>query len=1399
MRLHHIVFLVLVSSLNPAVAAPAVKPSPVRTGASAFSRNAVLPKWAEPLEPVPATASEEPVVIRLAEAQYWTGANSAFLVNRAVQVNSSSRLSELGQVAIPFIPAYQKLVLHRVAILRDKQVLDRTQTVNVRVLDSENGVEKGYYSGESTVQLLLEDVKPGDTLWTVYSVEGSNPVFGTTWSEQLPWTKASPMEVRKVTVLYPAGQPLPWRVSGVARPSLRTPLFEQRNGVGKLVFRETGLAAEEYEPSTPPELIPIPVLDLGGYPDWNQVARWATALFSGTAGTADMQALARKFDGDTPEARASQALHWVQDEIRYFSVSMGENSHRPQPPEVVLKRRFGDCKDKTQLLVALYHAMGLEAQPVLLHATSPQLPAQFQPSPMSFNHAIVRVVLNGKAYFVDPTLQNERGQISALAAPAPSAAVLIVSDDSTGLTNLPDDSVDQPLVERSERLEISALRADAQLRSRTEYRGRYAAGMRRSYRALSSVELKKGLLEQFERTYPGVRIDGAATLSDGADGASFIVEANFTIPKILKEKGGSLHLAQRSHVLEGTLGIPEKLVRKHPFWLAAGHYRARYNLDVSLPSEARLMKEDERMSVETKYFDAHGQVTWRGAHLNYYIDYAITNPAVAAADLPGLAEQVRKLDPLFESDFQFKPVDVAPQAAKSASLRVLDIMQKLSRYEAWQVEAMRTGKTPELKLDDSEYAKLNYRALCESALDSYSVRSWSPLLGQSARALYKLVDTHGDKRAKELCLARLYFTKHDVAAASKALAALAPADDDPLTLMQAWADFHARQPLLAGGNLSRFVKAKSLAGTLRPDDALLALALAKRLGVDAPPEIGQLVSSLRPAAWPMPLFSFLRGTLSEEGLHAAMKLLPLEAQEYADMESHFFISQAYLAAHEPRKADMHLNWLARYGLRGDAFEVLADADKYSEERADPDMREAWKIEEKPNSYFYVQYQKAAAQKGITEAQYVMGRQYLQGGQVMQDIPRALALLEAAAGKGSSDAMNQLGIVYAVDAKIKHDQPRALAYYRQAAENGNGAAALNLGRTYWFGLNGMSIDLDSAFRYMRDASELESTEAQFFLSRMYFEGKGTEKNDTLAMFWASQSYFRKDVDGMAQLGLLMLKLRKDEKSRLAGVDMLTKAVRQGNSYAQIEYANLLLGSGKESDRKTAFQLLQLASTGGDEHAAVLLGRMYVEGWGVDVDVSRGMEILAKQEADNVPDAYFQVGNVYRGATAGMTNKAKAADHFRRGAEMGQREAAEALAVMLHTGEGIAANLPEAMRYYTMAAQSGYPRAMNNLASMYEKGEVAPPDIDKAINLYRGAAQMGHASAMLNLAELYETGPLAKKDVFIPLAYYMLASQYGLQDADEGLQRLKGQCDQATVEKAQLYVSSWKPGSAMPEET
>src|SRR5207248_3294814 len=100
-------------------------------------------------------------------------------------------------------------------------------------------------------------------------------------------------------------------------------------------------------------------------------------------------------EGADEPARALPALRFVQDDVRYLGIEIGPSSHRPHPPAAVLDQRFGDCKDKSLLLVTLLRALGVEAWPVLLHTSLGRALDEWLPTAVAFNHVVVLARVGG--------------------------------------------------------------------------------------------------------------------------------------------------------------------------------------------------------------------------------------------------------------------------------------------------------------------------------------------------------------------------------------------------------------------------------------------------------------------------------------------------------------------------------------------------------------------------------------------------------------------------------------------------------------------------------------------------------------------------------------------------------------------------------------------------------------------------------------------------------------------------------------------------------------------------------------------------------------------------------------------------------------------------------------------
>jgi tetratricopeptide (TPR) repeat protein len=104
-----------------------------------------------------------------------------------------------------------------------------------------------------------------------------------------------------------------------------------------------------------------------------------------------------------PVARAEAALRLVQSRVRYVALAMGEGGLVPTDAETTWSRRYGDCKAKTALLLAILGELGIEAEGVVVHTALGDAVAQRVPSVGAFDHILVRARIGGRDYWLDGT------------------------------------------------------------------------------------------------------------------------------------------------------------------------------------------------------------------------------------------------------------------------------------------------------------------------------------------------------------------------------------------------------------------------------------------------------------------------------------------------------------------------------------------------------------------------------------------------------------------------------------------------------------------------------------------------------------------------------------------------------------------------------------------------------------------------------------------------------------------------------------------------------------------------------------------------------------------------------------------------------------------------------------
>ncbi|HEV2561948.1 MAG TPA: DUF3857 and transglutaminase domain-containing protein [Rhizomicrobium sp.] len=151
--------------------------------------------------------------------------------------------------------------------------------------------------------------------------------------------------------------------------------------------------AEPAEPDALPDSDDGAHVFVSSFSDYGAVARAATGWFQDKAAvTPEIQSLADQLTAGISGHReqARKLYEWVSSQISYVQIVLGAGGFVPHPAAMVLRNRYGDCKDHVVLLQALLAAKGIKSTPALIAVGNTyRLPAAA--TPFAFNHVITYI------------------------------------------------------------------------------------------------------------------------------------------------------------------------------------------------------------------------------------------------------------------------------------------------------------------------------------------------------------------------------------------------------------------------------------------------------------------------------------------------------------------------------------------------------------------------------------------------------------------------------------------------------------------------------------------------------------------------------------------------------------------------------------------------------------------------------------------------------------------------------------------------------------------------------------------------------------------------------------------------------------------------------------------------
>lgn len=318
---------------------------------------------------------------------------------------------------------------------------------------------------------------------------------------------------------------------------------EIKKGESKMVYtwEASDISQIIYESDMPPFHNIAPRITISSFSSWEEIASWYYDISrEQSKADADIEAKVAELirNETTLEGKIRALYHYVITEIRYLGLEFGISGHMPHEASEIYKYKYGDCKDKATLLIAMLREAGIEAYYVLLRTrysgeVDLDLP-RFQ-----FDHAIAAVPLNGELMFLDGTAENYcYGNLPAMDQ---GVWAMVLIDGEGKFMEIPVQPAEKNQRVREIKLD---LKEDGLVRGETTVlqSGIFAAYYRSIFKDLGETKRSELIQNSLSSSCPGSVLE-EFSFSDLAD-LNVPVEQRykFRVPSYVRKVGEKLHL-----------------------------------------------------------------------------------------------------------------------------------------------------------------------------------------------------------------------------------------------------------------------------------------------------------------------------------------------------------------------------------------------------------------------------------------------------------------------------------------------------------------------------------------------------------------------------------------------------------------------------------------------------------------------------------------------------------------------------------------------------------------------------------------------------------------------------------------------------------------------------------------
>ena len=389
--------------------------------------------------------------------------------------------------------------------------------------------------------------------------------------------------------------------------------------------------------------------------EWRALGQWMTNLEADRSKpTPEITAKAQELFAGAPDfyTKLKRITEYIQKNIQYFVIERGIGGMQAHFARDIFRNRYGDCKDKTALLIAMLQATGIQAWTVSVDhrrgVVDPDAPSLYGDHmitaievPPEVNDPRLMAIVkanDGKRYLIfDPT--DERTPVGNLPWHEQGSYGLLAAGAASQLIALP---ALPPEANGKERKGTFTLAANGALTGSVETTsvGPLGAWQRLNLKESTEKEQREELEKGVSQDLPGVVLDSYKYTQPSDLDKPLELEYKVTVPQYAHQAGPLLLV--RPRVVGDDAAPFDDKPRVYPIDLTAtGRWRDAF--DIALPAGYVVDETPDPVDMDLDFASYHSATTAKGSVLHYEREYLVRQveiPADRAADFRKLESAI---------------------------------------------------------------------------------------------------------------------------------------------------------------------------------------------------------------------------------------------------------------------------------------------------------------------------------------------------------------------------------------------------------------------------------------------------------------------------------------------------------------------------------------------------------------------------------------------------------------------------------------------------------------------------------------------------------------------------------------------------------------------------------------